>query len=321
MNSNRVSYVERRRAAERRRFDDGRGAVRDAARHGRPLPQHACGARPCRSAPAGDRRSRAGVEHLRVAGVRPAEGGSRRPSAVAVRHRLLGARPSACSGRAFGVAGRTTTRGRADETGRPGRRVRRQRDRGLPAPAKCVERRDGSVGAGHAPAHLHVHHSDCAAGRPHTRPAGIATRALGRRARDLRGVGAASQPVPPGRRGLADRADGSSRVAAARDRHPVSGLSVRPRRPVPEARAVAAGDRRRRIRGSRGVRRGRACLRPDGPSQSDAGRRAGHVLRGNGADVSVAAQRRDMVRRHSRLATARLWVVAGRRRAYGAGPR
>ena len=54
---------------------------------------------------------------------------------------------------------------------------------------------------------------------------------------------------------MAGRARGPPRVAAARARDPVSGLSVRAGRSLPQARAGPAGDRGARVRRHRDVRR------------------------------------------------------------------
>ena len=82
-----------------------------------------------------------------------------------------------------------------------------------------------------------------------------APRAVGGRAGDLRRLRAASEPAASGRRVLAGRAPRPSRVAAAGARDPLSGLPVRARRSVPQARAGAAGARRDRVRRHRDVRR------------------------------------------------------------------
>ncbi len=107
----------------------------------------------------------------------------------------------------------------------------------------------------HAPDDVHLRGAGRAAGRRHARPAGRPARAVGGGARDLRGVGAPSQPDPPRRSVVAGRARRPPRLDPARVRDPLPGLSVRARRPLPQARAGAREPRRGRLRRDRPHRR------------------------------------------------------------------
>ena len=140
----------------------------------------------------------------------------------------------------------------------------------IASPSPCgVDRWRRPEPAGHAASHLHLHRARPAAGGGDTTSARVTPRAVGGGARDVRGLGASSEPAAPRRCGVAGRAARPPRVAAAGVRHPLPGLSVRAGRSVPEARADAARDRRPRLR-----RRSRhsAVIRPPSLNSSSSTR-------------------------------------------------
>ena len=154
----------------------------------------------------------------------------------------------------------------------------RQRDGGGAALRRRHRRIARAIAARHAPAHLHVRGARRSSGRGDTRPAGIAARAVGRRARHLRGLGAAPESVSSGRRLVAGRARRPPRLAAAGLRHPLPGLPVRARGSVPQARPGAPGDRQHRVRGDRHVRPAIAGVRAFRAARPATDRRPRHVL-------------------------------------------
>ena len=169
-----------------------------------------------------------GLESVRAAGLRAPEGWHRGTVSLSPDARLQRARLPPGGGRALGPSRRARRGAQRVEAVDRGRGVCGQRDCRLAASLVGVGRLAGPFGYRHASADLHVRRARRAARRPDARTAGRAPCALGGGARDLCGVRASPEPASSGRRVVAGRARRSSRVAAARLRHPVSGLSIRP---------------------------------------------------------------------------------------------
>ena len=234
---------------------------------------------------------RSRLESVRAAGVRAAEGRHRRsrcrfwPRSASARSDFC--RPSSsircCGARKTMCAERSNTRA-------GDRRVRRQRRRRAPASGGDGEWNGRPVAARDATADVHVRRARRAARRRDARPAGRAARALGGRARDVRGLGAPPEPASPGRRVVAGRARGPSRVAAA-------GASRSSIRTIPFALADLFLKRAlallalvtHRLRRHRDVRRAVGGIRAIRRARSAPGRHPRHALGGDGAAVSRAA--------------------------------
>ena len=251
----RDDHLEHRRTAEPGRAQYRRRALRDAAGDGRARRPHAGTPIRFRSAAPPDIPARPGVESVCAASLRAAEDGLRRLISVHRRSRVRSTRLPARGCRAFSPQRRASCGARGDKTHARGRGIRRQRHRGCSAPGGRSYSSFGSLVARDAAPDVYVRRADRTVGGGHARPAGRRTRVVGRGSGDLCRVGLAPQPASSRRGVLARRTRRTSRVCAARIRHPLSGLSLRVGRPVLETRIVAARDSGGRIRGHSDVRR------------------------------------------------------------------
>ena len=129
------------------------------------------------------------------------------------------------------------------------------------------------------------------------------------------------EPAAPGGCLVARGIAGPSHVGPAGLRHPLPGLSVRPRRPVSETRPDAGDARGDRVAGHRHVRRAVTGLRSVPPGRSAAGGGPGDDVGRQHTGVSRAAARDLVVRGQRDSSQAGLPVASSDRRPAGPGAR